>query len=236
MAWPCVDTLYDYIPFLKNPISRLPIEKLGTEVAIIGAGAAGMVAAYELLKIGLRPVIFEATGRIGGRCWSRSFTQNGNPVNAFAEMGTMRVPISNRVFYHYAENSAMYNPQQSTLFPDPGLVPTLLYYQNQAYTWNKGEPSPKGFQKTQEEWEAFIKPLIEKIHYPREMKNYEGVSQIWQKYIDAYKNKSFFQALDEGIPHWTTEDFNRFGALGTGTGGFGAPSIILVSLNSLELS
>lgn len=222
VAWPYVDTLYDYIPFLKNPISRLPPEKLGTEVAIVGAGAAGMVAAYELLKIGLMPVVFEATNRIGGRCWSRPFTQNGFPVNAFAEMGAMRVPISSRVFYYYAENFGIYNPLKPTPFPDPGLVPTVLYYQNRAYRWDAGESNPKEFQKIQEDWEAFIGPLIEKIHYPWKKKNYAGVAQIWQEYIDAYKNKSFFQALNEGIPHWTTEDFNRFGALGIGTGGYGS--------------
>ena len=38
----------------------------GEEVAIIGAGMAGMTAAYELMKMGLKPVIYEA-GRIGGR-------------------------------------------------------------------------------------------------------------------------------------------------------------------------
>jgi monoamine oxidase len=42
----------------------------GREVVIIGAGIAGMVLAYELRKIGYRPLILEARARPGGRNWS----------------------------------------------------------------------------------------------------------------------------------------------------------------------
>ena len=40
--------------------------------AIIGAGMAGMVAAYELMRVGLRPVVYEPD-RIGGRLRSEQF-------------------------------------------------------------------------------------------------------------------------------------------------------------------
>jgi hypothetical protein len=53
-------------------LGELPAERLGQEVAIIGAGMSGMLAAYELMKLGLKPVIYEA-GRIGGRLRSQSF-------------------------------------------------------------------------------------------------------------------------------------------------------------------
>ena len=41
-------------------LGAVPAERHGTEVAIIGAGTAGMVAAYELMRLGLKPVIYEA--------------------------------------------------------------------------------------------------------------------------------------------------------------------------------
>ncbi|MBE0587210.1 MAG: NAD(P)-binding protein, partial [Hydrogenophaga sp.] len=47
-------------------LGELPPERLGSEVAIVGAGMAGMVAAYELMKLGLKPVVYEAS-RMGGR-------------------------------------------------------------------------------------------------------------------------------------------------------------------------
>ena len=42
----------------------------GRRVVIIGAGIAGMVLAYELLKSGYKPLILEARKRPGGRNWS----------------------------------------------------------------------------------------------------------------------------------------------------------------------
>ena len=42
----------------------------GTKVAIIGAGIAGLVAAYELDKAGYEVRVLEARERPGGRCWT----------------------------------------------------------------------------------------------------------------------------------------------------------------------
>lgn len=42
----------------------------GTTVAILGAGIAGMTAAYELSKAGYNCTILEARDRAGGRCWT----------------------------------------------------------------------------------------------------------------------------------------------------------------------
>ena len=39
-------------------------------MAIVGAGLAGIAAAYQLHRVGIRSQIFEARGRIGGRCWT----------------------------------------------------------------------------------------------------------------------------------------------------------------------
>lgn len=42
----------------------------GTQVVILGAGIAGMTAAYELSKAGYECAILEARDRPGGRCWT----------------------------------------------------------------------------------------------------------------------------------------------------------------------
>jgi monoamine oxidase len=42
----------------------------GARVIILGAGLAGMTAAYELRKAGYRCTILEARSRSGGRCWT----------------------------------------------------------------------------------------------------------------------------------------------------------------------
>lgn len=42
----------------------------GRRVLIAGGGIAGLTAAHELLKRGFDPIIFEASGRTGGRMWT----------------------------------------------------------------------------------------------------------------------------------------------------------------------
>src|SRR6201986_33365 len=44
----------------------IPAERHGEEVAVIGAGISGLVAAYELMKLGVRPVVYEASQMGGG--------------------------------------------------------------------------------------------------------------------------------------------------------------------------
>ena len=100
IPWPYLDTLYDYIPLLQEDIAKIPTHIRNKKIAIIGSGAAGMVAGFELLKIGLQPTIYEAEDRIGGRLYSKYFTDGESQSNVFAEMGAMRIPISHKVFHH----------------------------------------------------------------------------------------------------------------------------------------
>ncbi|MDO5663555.1 MAG: NAD(P)-binding protein, partial [Brachybacterium sp.] len=55
------DFPFPYDEWLTHPagLGRVPEDRLGEEVAIIGGGIAGIVAAYELMRLGLRPVIYE---------------------------------------------------------------------------------------------------------------------------------------------------------------------------------
>src|ERR1700748_348151 len=50
----------------------LPAAGLGAtiKIAIVGAGLAGLTAAYQLNKAGYAPRIYEASNRLGGRCYS----------------------------------------------------------------------------------------------------------------------------------------------------------------------
>ena len=102
--WPFVDTLFDFTKVVGPGAVLATGIAPGKRVAIVGAGAAGLCAAFELLKCGVIPTIYEATDRYGGRAWSRPFTGGDG---AFAEMGSMRVPPSQRTFGHYAKQFGM---------------------------------------------------------------------------------------------------------------------------------
>ena len=62
------DFPFAYDAYLDHPagLGQVPAERHGTEVAVIGGGLSGIVTAYELMKMGLKPVVYEAD-RIGGR-------------------------------------------------------------------------------------------------------------------------------------------------------------------------
>jgi len=73
------DFPFAYDNWIRHPegLGTLPKVSHGTEIAIIGAGVSGLIAAYELMKLGLKPVVYE-TGRIGGRLRSEHF-ENAKP-------------------------------------------------------------------------------------------------------------------------------------------------------------
>jgi monoamine oxidase len=58
---------------------RAPLIAPGAEVIVIGAGFAGIGAALELKRLGYRPLVVEARGRIGGR--AHTDLQLGPPVD-----------------------------------------------------------------------------------------------------------------------------------------------------------
>ena len=56
-----------------------------TEVAVLGAGLAGLVAARELIAAGKQVTLLEARDRVGGRTWTVPFANTGISVDLGAE-------------------------------------------------------------------------------------------------------------------------------------------------------
>lgn len=86
----------------------------GASVLILGAGLAGMVAAYELRKAGYQVQILEYQNRAGGRNWSLyggdvytelgGFTQRvGFDKGLYFNPGPWRIPYHHRGILHYAK-------------------------------------------------------------------------------------------------------------------------------------
>lgn len=69
------------------------------KVTIIGAGIAGLVAAYELERLGYTVEVLEASKRVGGRIYTHSF--GAGPETPFAELGAMRIPTNHRHTMRY---------------------------------------------------------------------------------------------------------------------------------------
>jgi monoamine oxidase len=70
--------------------------KTPKKILILGAGMAGLAAAYELTQCGHEVKIVEASARLGGRVWTHRF-KNGQ----HGEFGAMRIPASHDYTRHY---------------------------------------------------------------------------------------------------------------------------------------
>ncbi|AOY77452.1 flavin monoamine oxidase family protein [Clostridium formicaceticum] len=69
------------------------------KVAILGAGTAGLSAAFELRKLGVHTTVFEAQEkRIGGRIYTHYFDK---AKCFYGELGAMRFAASHNVMWHY---------------------------------------------------------------------------------------------------------------------------------------
>ncbi len=68
-------------------------------VIIIGAGMAGLVAAFELARQGHEPIVLEAQNRVGGRVYTlRTFAPG-----LYGEAGAMRIPAVHDLTLRYCE-------------------------------------------------------------------------------------------------------------------------------------
>ena len=85
----------------------------GRSVVVLGAGIAGLVAAYELRRAGYRVTVLEARDRIGGRVWTvrrgDRIVQTGRAdqrvsfdPGLYLNAGAARIPSTHRVILGYA--------------------------------------------------------------------------------------------------------------------------------------
>src|SRR6187455_2783059 len=88
----------DYLSLIR---SGLPASSTARKkVIVIGAGMAGLTAAYELQRAGHEPTILEAQERVGGRvCALREPFSD----DLYAEAGAMRIPRAHALTMAYLE-------------------------------------------------------------------------------------------------------------------------------------
>ncbi len=215
------DFPFDYEAWITHPagLGTVPTERLGGEVAIVGAGAAGVIAGHELMKLGLRPVLYES-GEFGGRLRSQIFEGTNDVV---AELGGMRFPISSRAFYHYLDLVGL----ESRPFPNPltqaagstviDLEGVTQFAQNSGDLPELYREVAAAYHRALEEFANFTE--LQKAVRERDARR---LKELWDPIVEAWDERTFYDFVVSSTAFRELSFRHRevFGQVGFGTGGW----------------
>jgi len=208
----------DYLAH-RAGLGSVPTDRLGTEIAVVGAGMSGLVAAYELMKLGLRPVVYEA-GEIGGRLRSAQFP--GVPA-AVADLGGMRFPLSGRAFFHYVNLLGI----PTSPFPNP-LAPqtpsTVIELGGKAHYAESPDDLPALFGEVSAAWHQALTEgaELEAMQQAVRSRDLHSIKRIWDRIVPRLDETTFYGFVAGSRPFASLPFGHRevFGQVGFGTGGW----------------
>jgi tryptophan 2-monooxygenase len=215
------DFPFAYDDFLKHPagLGAVPAALQGTEVAIVGAGISGIVAGYELMKLGLKPVIYEAD-RIGGRLRSEPFVDGSG---AYAELGAMRFPPASTALFHYLDLAGL----ETTPFPNPlseAARSTVIELGGRDYYARRAADLPPVFHEVEAAWQQALAEGADFVllRDAIERRDPAALKAVWNPLVERLDEESFygFVAKARGFRGLGFRAREIFGQVGFGTGGW----------------
>ena len=199
-------------------LGSIPAERHGEEVAVIGAGISGLVAAYELMKLGVRPVVYEAS-QMGGRLRSQPFEGAKGVV---AELGGMRFPISSSSFYYYVNKLGL----QTLPFPNPlteAAGSTVVDLEGETYYAGSLGDLPQLFTEVADAWaQALEEARFTDIQNAIRARDVATLKSLWNDLVPRWDDRTFydFVATSQAFSKLTFRHREVFGQVGFGTGGW----------------
>ncbi|MBB4683802.1 flavin monoamine oxidase family protein [Amycolatopsis jiangsuensis] len=215
----CPDFPFAYDDWVKHPagLGRLPEHALGTEVAVIGGGLSGLVAAYELMKLGLKPAIYEA-GHLGGRM--RSVTLEGHP-DAVLDLGAMRFPPSSGTMFHYLDKLGL----QTTPFPNPlsaASPSTVINLHGRSHWARTAADLPAVYREVNDAWTKTLQEQADMSLMTDAIRRRDTatIKALWNHLVAKFDTVSFHEFLASSPQFCSFEHREIFGQVGFGCGGW----------------
>ena len=215
------DFPFAFDDWIKHPagLGSIPAAQHGAEVAIIGAGMAGLVAAYELMKLGLKPVVYEAS-KMGGRLRSQRFE---GPAGVIAELGGMRFPISSTTFYHYVDQLGL----KSEPFPNPltdASGSTVIDLEGETHYARTLDDLPPLFREVAQAWAAALEDgaNFTDVQDAIRRRDAKALKALWNRLVPLWDDRTFydFVATSKAFSKLSFHHREVFGQVGFGTGGW----------------
>ncbi len=203
----------------KDGIGAVPPSQYGKRVAIVGAGVSGMVAAQELMRMGLEPVVFES-GRIGGRLRSEPFP---NSPNTIAELGGMRFPDAATTFNHYVNALGL----KTRPFPNPltdAAGSTVIDLAGEQVYARTTDDLPPLYREVASAWQQALNTeahftALQQAIIRRDAK---AIKALWNPLVSEWDDRTFYDFIATA-PSFRKLSFRHkeiFGQVGFGTGGW----------------
>jgi tryptophan 2-monooxygenase len=203
----------------RSGLGVLPPERHGEEVAIIGGGIAGITAAYELMKLGFKPVLYESE-RLGGRLRSEPFEGDSGLI---AELGGMRFPQSSVCFYHYLNLVGL----KTGPFPNPldAATPSTLIDLEGDQVYVEGDRNlPPVLREISEAWYGALEEHAQfsAAQHAIRTRDVATLKQIWNRLVPLWDERTFydFVATSKAFQKHPFRHREIFGMVGFGTGGW----------------
>jgi tryptophan 2-monooxygenase len=214
------DFPFPFDDWIAHPagLGSIPAERHGEEVAVIGAGISGLVAAYELMKLGVRPVVYEAS-QMGGRLRSQPFEGADGVV---AELGGMRFPISSAAFYHYVNKLGL----ETRPFPNPlteAAGSTVVDLEGDTYYASSLGDLPQLFREVADGWaQALEEARFTDIQNAIRARDVGTLKALWNDLVPRWDDRTFydFVATSQAFSKLSFRHREVFGQVGFGTGGW----------------
>ncbi|MEX5720515.1 flavin monoamine oxidase family protein [Geodermatophilus maliterrae] len=213
------DFPFAYDDWLAHPagLGEVPRARHGTEVAVIGGGLSGIVTAYELMRLGLKPVVYEAH-QIGGRLRSVGF--DGHP-GVVAEMGAMRFPPSSTSFFSYVRRLGL----RTRRFPNPldvATPSTVVDLKGETHYAHTLDDLPPLYREVADAWHETLtgRAHLEAMQAAIRDRDVKAIKVLWDELVEQLDDTTFYGFLAASPAFRSFRHREVFGQVGFGTGGW----------------